>query len=126
MADVRVDIDQAAVDAMFADWGSGVGQYISRVTEEVQAAARARAPVSSRGSKYAPPGYLRSRVNVAHQHAPDGSVMGMVGVPLSKGSRYPLPFVANPAGKTRNRGHRTARAAADYFLARALASVVRG
>jgi hypothetical protein len=130
---IRVDMNQSAIDAMVSDWSSPVGLYIERLATEVQQVAKDMAPVSPRGSKYAPPGYLRSRVHLAHQHRPDGTVFGMVGVPLSKGSRYPLPFVDNPRGATRNAnkaGGRTRRygyrRAADRFLLDALNSVMGG
>jgi hypothetical protein len=127
MADtVRVDMDETAIEAMFTDWSSPVGLYIERLTQEVETVARDTAPVSARGSKYAPPGYLKSRVFAARQHAADGTLMGMVGVPLAKGSRYPLPFVSNPSGKTWNRGRRTARRADNKFLIAALDAVMRG
>lgn len=129
MADnVRVEIDQAAVDALFTSWESPVGVYIERLTEEVHAAALALAPVSPVGSKYAPVGYLKTRVAIARQHDDaTGVVLGLVGVPLHAGSRYPLPFISNPRGSTRNanqHGHYGYRAAQDRFLLVALASVV--
>ena len=129
---VTVDIDQAAVDALFTSWESPVGAYIEQLTTEVHAVARALAPVSRTGSKYAPPGYLKGRVNVARQHQPDGVLLGMVGVPLgTRGGRYPLNFVSNPKGSTRNANrvggvvrHYGLRPAANRFLLAALRSVV--
>ncbi len=121
---VRVEVNDAELAALASDWSNGIGAFIAERTAEVAATARALAPVSDRGSKYAPPGYLKSRVNTARQHAPDGTILGLVGVPLASGSRYPLPFVANPKGATRNRNGRGTRPAANYFLLRALAAVM--
>lgn len=129
MATVRVVMDEAAIHAMASDWTSPVGQYIERLTEEVFGAAKVTAPVSPRGSKYAPPGYLRGRVNIAHQHQPDGVLLGMVGVPIKGGrggNRYPLMFICNLRGSTRNAnqyGHYGYRVAQNYFLLRALQSI---
>ena len=123
-------MDDAAIQAMFTDWNSDVGVYISDLTERVHAAAVATAPVSPRGSKYAPPGFLRTRVAQTHKQADDtGYVLGLVGVPLRAGSRYPLPFVDNEQGVTRNanaRGHYGFRPAVNRFLQRALAAVMGG
>lgn len=133
VADVRVDIDQGAVDAMFRDWSNDIGRYIADLTARTEVVARIAAPVSPRGSKYAPPGYLKTRIAAAHKHNPDGTILGLVGVPLRSGSRYPLPFVSNPSGRTRNanrvRGvvrHYGYRPAAAKFLSEALATVMSG
>jgi hypothetical protein len=130
---VRVEIDEAAVAELTRDWTSPVGLYIERLTEEIEGAAKAMAPVSRKGSRYAPPGYLRGRIRTAHQFQPDGTIFGMVGIPLNQGSRYPLPFVSNPKGTTRNANkvngqvrHYGSRAAANKFLLRALESVAGG
>ena len=133
MADVRVEIDEAAVHAMFSDWDSPVGQYIEKLTQEVDGAAQMFAPVSMYGSEYAPPGYLKSRIRTARQHHPDGTLLGMVGIPLVKGSRYPLPFVNNPKGETRNANkiagvvrHYGYRRADNEFLLKALNTIWMG
>jgi hypothetical protein len=52
---VRVEIDEAAVAEMALDWAGPIGQIIERLTTEVHENARAMAPVSDRGSKWAPP-----------------------------------------------------------------------
>jgi hypothetical protein len=126
VTEVRVDIDQGAIDAMCSDWTSPVGQYIERVTAEVHQAATDTAPVSDRGSKYFPPGYLRGRVSIAHQHDDAGVILGLVGVPIKAGrggNRAPLMFIANAAGRTANRGRRSYRNASNRFLLRALQEV---
>ena len=104
MADVRVVMDPAAIAAMASDWAGPVGQIIERVTAEVHHAAKAMAPVSARGSKYAPSGFLRSRVTMAHAEDSAG-VLGLVGIPKdNRGSRYPYPFLHSASGtrKVRN------------------------
>jgi hypothetical protein len=132
VADAVVNFDQGAIDAMCSDWDSGIGRYIAGRVTEVEAAAKSLAPVSAEGSKYAPPGYLKASVHAAYSHGPDGSVLGLVGVPLgTRGGRYPLNFVANPRGATRNANrvdgvirHYGFRPAADRFLTAALHSVM--
>jgi hypothetical protein len=126
---VRVDISEAAVAGLLSDWSGPVGIYIAELTSRAEAAAKAMAPVSAKGSRYAPPGYLKSRVRTAHQHAADGTLLGMVGVPLVAGSRYPLRFVDNPKGVTRNaskRGRYGTRSAANRFLVAALYAALAG
>lgn len=108
-----------------ADWNSSVGQAVSDRVREVEARAKALAPVSAKGSKYAPPGYLRSRVISVRTHSPDGSILGRVGVPKGAGgNRYPLMFVSNAKGFTVNRGHGSLREAHNLFLSRALDEVL--
>lgn len=119
----RIEISESAVHDLVTSWDSPVGAYIAQVTSEVAEAARTMAPASPRGSKYAPPGYLKTRIAaVTDKHADDGAVRGLVGVPLHLGSRYPLPFIDNPSGRTRNRNG-TFRRADNAFLLRALESV---
>lgn len=115
-------IDEAAIAELCASWDSGVGQTVAEVTERVHAAAIAMAPASARGSKYAPPGYLKTRIAAAYKHDAAGQVLGLVGIPLHAGSRYPYPFISNEKGSTINRGHRSRRAAVNAFLLRALAA----
>jgi hypothetical protein len=100
MADVV--IDPAAVEAMFADWTSCVGEYVAQITDAVEATAKSLAPVSRRGSRWAPPGTLKSQVHSVYSHGADGSVQGLVGVSRSSTKGYPLNFVWNATGKTRN------------------------
>lgn len=133
MADIRVNIDQAAIDAMFRSWSNDIGRYIADLTERTETLARIAAPVSPRGSTYAPPGYLKTRIAAAHKFNPDGSILGLVGVPLRSGSRYPLPFVVNASGRTRNANrlkgvtrHYGYRTAAAKFLSDALATAMSG
>lgn len=123
---VRVNIDEGAVEAMFRDWSSPVGLYIADLTQRAEDTAKVIAPVSPKGSKYAPPGYLKSRIVGTTEHYTDdkGYVLGLVGIPLRAGSRYPYPFVNNPSGKTWNKGHRTFRRAMAKFLNEALAAAV--
>lgn len=131
MAGVKVVIADSVVDALMSDWDSGIGRVVAESVAEVAAVARSLAPVSERGSKHAAPGYLKSRVNAAYNHGPDGRIIGRVGIPLSSGSRYPLPFVSNPNFKTRNANqvdgrvrHYGYRPAANQFLLTALVSVM--
>lgn len=118
-----------AIAELCATWESNVGQQVAVVTDAVHAMAVAMAPASPRGSKYAPPGFLKTRVAVAHK-VDDGQIVGLVGVPLHAGSRYPLPFVDSSTGTARNANriggkvrHYGYRAAANHFLLRALNAV---
>lgn len=88
--------------AMAADWFGPVGQIVSDLTEEVHQSAIAMAPASATGSKYAPSGYLKSRVSQAHAENAYG-VLGLVGVPLRAGSRYPYQFIHSASGFRRVR-----------------------
>lgn len=133
MTDWDVEIDAAGMAELEAElhvWTSDIGHYIEQKTEEVHAAAVAMAPVSPKGSKYAPVGFLKTRVAVTTEHhTTDGRVLGLVGVPLRAGSRYPYDFVANMWGVTRNAnqyGHYGLRPARNYFLSRALVAVMGG
>jgi hypothetical protein len=131
MADSRVVIDEAAIAALISDWDNGVGRFVAERVAEIEAVAKAVAPVSARGSEYAATGYLRSRISTAYQHDASGRILGLVGVPLSGGSRYPLDFVVNERGVTRNANkagghvhHYGTRPAVNAFLIRALNSIV--
>ena len=120
MAD-QVQIDDAAIAAEWADWDSDVGRYIARLTEEAEDTARILAPVSSRGSRYAPPGTLKRQIHSVYSHGDSGSVMGLVGVSRTATRGYPLNFVASSSGKRRisNQTHRLFgyTRANNYFLA---------
>ena len=126
MTDITVTVDPAALRDLFRSWDGPVGQAVGQVTAEVEEIARFLAPVSATGSKFAPPGYLKSstRESAEHHYSDDGSsVMGLVGA-----SRYPFNFisaksgyVANPrSGKRPGKG--SSRRADDDFLARAIDS----
>jgi hypothetical protein len=60
-------------------------------------------PVSPIGSKYAPPGYLASRVTPDYNHNDDGTILGLVGIPKigTNSNRYPYPFINSGKGGTR-------------------------
>ena len=105
LADVRVDISQVAVDALASDWDGPVGRAILDAVGIVEDTARITAPVSRKGSRRAPPGYLKShtRQSVTLHHDDNGHVLGLVGA-----IRYPFDFIRNPTsnkGFTWNRGH---------------------
>lgn len=124
MAESRVNIDDAAIHALVSDWNNDVGRFVADRVAEIETVARALAPVGDRPSKYAAVGYLKSRVNAAYSHDESGQILGLVGIPVHAGSRYPLPFVSNEKGVTLNRGHASFRPAANHFLTRALDSVM--
>jgi hypothetical protein len=129
MNDVRIQIDDAAVAEMFSDWQSDIGRYIAGLTDAAEVEAKSLAPVSSRGSKYAPPGTLKRQIHSVYSHAPDGSVMGLVGISRSSTKGYPLNFVWNATGKTRNAnqwGLFGSRRADNAFLFEALNVTTKG
>jgi hypothetical protein len=124
-----VHIDPAAVEALFSDWESPVGRYIAGITEELEDTAQIMAPVSVHGSKCAPPGTLRRQIHTVWSHSDDGSVMGLVGISRSTTKGYPLNFVSNFMGKTRNAnqwGYYGTRDARNMFLLDALNTTTRG
>ena len=127
--DNSVSIDDAAVAEMFSDWDSDIGKYITELTDKAEGVAKGLAPVSSRGSKYAPPGTLKRQIHSVYSHGPDGSVLGLVGISRSATKGYPLNFVWNAAGKTRNAnqwGLFGTRGADNAFLFTALNTTTRG
>lgn len=85
--DPRVEIDEAAIQEMLRDWQSPVGRAIQDATQIVEDTARISAPVSPKGSKLAPIGFLKAntRQSLDLHHDADGVIMGLVGA-----ARYPL------------------------------------
>jgi hypothetical protein len=120
----HVEINDAWLTEQMVDWASPIGRYIAELGEQLHATARSLAPVSKTGSRYAPPGFLKSRVTAVESHSADGSILFLVGVPKdARGSRYPLPFISNAAGRTRNAnkwGRYGYRKADSLFLTTAL------
>lgn len=127
MADVTVDINEGYIQWLGAAPDSPVNVVLDAVADLVLEAAKAHAPVSRRGSRYAPPGFLRSKIIVAERERDDsGELARFVGTRLNKhgGARnYPFPFIANDAGLTWNRGRKSRRSAINYFIAEALDEV---
>lgn len=123
MAEIRVDIDPRAVEELFSDWNGPVGQAVEQVTQIVEDIARLEAPVSPVGSKFAPPGFLKTFTRESEEHHFDdqGHVLGLVGAP-----RYPFNFIASHAGFTHNPrsgrrpGRGSVRRADDNYLQRAI------
>jgi hypothetical protein len=126
VAEIRVDIDERAVEDLFSSWSSPVGQAVQQVTDEIEAIAKMEAPVSRDGSKFAWPGYLKvfTRESQEHHFDDQGHVMGLVGAPS-----YPYNFIANPASRkgytvnprsARRPGRVTRRKADDRYLERAV------
>ena len=118
-----VTIDEAAVAAMFSDWSGDIGRYIASLTDEAEASAKALAPVSVRGSRYAPPGTLKRQIHSVYGHGDDGAVMGLVGISRSATKGYPYSFVNPASGKVRNanqHGLFGSRREANGFLFKAL------
>lgn len=121
MADHGVQIDESYVEWLRTAPDSPVVKALDEAGDELLAEAIALAPASPVGSRYAPPGFLKTRIaKTGVKHADDGSLEVLVGVPLRLASRFPLPFVDNPSGITWNRGHKSARLADDDFLGRAV------
>ena len=121
--DPRVTIDEAAIQAMMRDWDSPLGRAIQDATGIVEDAARISAPVSPKGSKLAPIGFLKAgtRQSLELHHDAEGIIMGLVGTP-----RYPGNFVSNPTsrkGYTWNRGRKSYRPGDNQFLPDALNSL---
>lgn len=124
-----VNISDEDVRALFSDLDGPVAKIIEAATERVGDYQRETAPVSPAGSKYAPPGFLKSRTGPAQElhHDPDtGFVTGYAGTPTNRhGGAYPYPlsFISNPSGSTWNRGRKTKRPARNRFIQEALASL---
>lgn len=129
--DVQVEISEAAVLAMYCDTDpyGPIGRIIQAATERVGDYQQLTAPVSPVGSKYAPPGFLRSATGAAqelHTDPATGFVIGYAGTRTNRhggGFPYPLAFISNPAGRTRNRGGKSWRAAVNRYIQRALNSL---
>lgn len=103
MNEVHIEGIEADVQAMLRDWDSALGRAFQDATQIVEDTARIAAPVSPKGSKLAPIGYLKgnTRQSLERHYNEDGIIMGLVGAP-----RYPYNFIANPTshkGYTRNR-----------------------
>ena len=124
--EIRVDVDPAAVRELMSDWNGPVGQAVEQVTAEIEDIARFLAPVGRKGSKFSPPGHLKTwtRQSVEHHYAPDGTVQGLVGAPV-----YPFAFISNfrsHKGYTvnprsaRHPGRVTTRRADNDYLSRAI------
>jgi hypothetical protein len=127
--DIRVDVDQRAVAELFRDWNGPVGEAVQQVTEIVEDTARFLAPVSPVGSKFAPPGFLKTwtRQSIEHHYDPQtGEIRGLVGAP-----QYPFNFIASHSGFTANPrsgkhpGRGSRRKATDDYLARAIDAAPR-
>lgn len=133
-------VNEEAILQMGMDWTSPVGEIIRAATEHVVNAQTGMAPVSPIGSRYAPPGYLRSRIHAANpDHFDDeGRIMGLAGVAVNRSGGawpYPLRFISMPSGRISNpyinrktgrplsNKPRTYRASANYFIRNALLSL---
>lgn len=114
--DFRLDYSQELADADARDWDSPIGKITAAATERVADYAELTAPVSATGSKYAPPGFLKSHLRAdTSQHDDDGTVLGLAGTSTNRhGGAYPYPqaFVAGP---TRNRGGKSTRRENRYL-----------
>jgi hypothetical protein len=115
LGNVRVEMDEAAIYEMACDWSSPVGEAILDATQVVEDTARISAPVSPKGSKLAPIGYLKAHTSQSETlHNDDnGYVLGLVGA-----ARYPFNFIRNP---TSNKGftwnkNRTKRPGNNRYL----------
>jgi hypothetical protein len=128
MADVTVVIDEAAIAAMARSWDSPVGEAVMAATERVEDWQRFTAPISPRGSRYAPPGFLKSRITSAEpvHHDADNVILGLAGTRTNRHGgaySYPLAFISSDSGWTANRGGRSKRRAANRFITDAIAAL---
>jgi hypothetical protein len=99
---VTVILNPAGIDELMSDPYGPVAVILEEAADVVLAAAKGSAPVSKRGSKYAPPGKLKSEVRKSHLgHADDGTLAMWVG--YGKSGIYPGAFVNNSQGFTRNK-----------------------
>jgi hypothetical protein len=101
VADGRVYFDPAWADEYVSDWSNEFGEHMAELTEDVNSVAHVLVPVSTTGSKYAPPGFLFSRIKSAYEFDGDGKILGLVGIPKAgaNGSRYPFPFINAASGR---------------------------
>jgi hypothetical protein len=78
---------EAQIQVMLRDWDSPLGRVFQDATQIVEDTARIAAPVSPKGSKLAPIGFLKAttRQSLERHHDDEGIIMGLVGA-----SRYPL------------------------------------
>jgi hypothetical protein len=111
------------IQVMLRNWDSPLGRVFQDATQIVEDTARIAAPVSPKGSKLAPAGFLKAttRQSLERHHDEDGIIMGLVGA-----SRYPYNFIANPTshkGYTWNRGRRTFRPGKNDYLKDSLNSL---
>jgi hypothetical protein len=127
VADVHLNGVEAEIEAqlqvMLRNWDSPLGRVFQDATQIVEDTARIAAPVSPKGSKLAPIGFLKAttRQSLERHHDEDGIIMGLVGA-----SRYPYNFIANPTshkGYTWNRGRRTFRPGNNDYLKDSLNSL---
>jgi hypothetical protein len=127
VADVHLNGVEAEIEAqlqvMLRNWDSPLGRVFQDATQIVEDTARIAAPVSPKGSKLAPIGFLKAttRQSLERHHDEDGIIMGLVGA-----SRYPCNFIANPTshkGYTWNRGRRTFRPGNNDYLKDSLNSL---
>jgi hypothetical protein len=111
------------IQAMLRNWDSPLGRAFQDATDIVEEAARIAAPVSPKGSKLAPIGFLKAttRQSLERHKDDEGIIMGLVGA-----SRYPYNFIANPTshkGYTWNRGRKSYRKADNDYLKDSLNSL---
>ena len=127
MAEVRVTGVEAEADAqvqaMLRNWDSVIGRAFRDAVDIVEETARIGAPVSPKGSKLAPTGFLKAntRQSLDLHHDDNGIILGLVGA-----ARYPYNFIANPTshkGYTWNRGRKTFRPGKNDYLPDALNSL---
>lgn len=126
MADVKVTIDEDAIREMARSWDSPIGEAVRAAGEHVADYQRLTAPISAKGSKYAPPGFVKSRISESESHDGDGVVQALVGTVSNKrGGAYPYPvaFFSNRKGFTWNRGRHSRRPARNRFIQDSLNSL---
>lgn len=136
-----VEIDYEAINEMARSWNSPCGTIIRAATEHVESTMRATAPVSGKGSRYSPPGHLKSTVRTAvpDHHNADGVILGLAGVGVNRSggsypyaarfiNMFPATIISNPYIDRRTglpiRGRKkTYRPAHNLFLVESLFSL---
>ena len=124
MAEVRVTGVEAEADAqvqaMLRNWDSVIGRAFRDAVDIVEETARIGAPVSPKGSKLAPTGFLKAntRQSLDLHYDEDHVILGLVGVP-----RYPHNFISSKEGFTWNRGRKSYRPARNRYLPDSLNSL---
>jgi hypothetical protein len=120
-----VTVNQAGIDWLRTSDDSPLVDVLNDVADIILGEAVGLAPFSARGSKFAPPGFVKSHLTKSGlTHLDDGSIAVLVGSRTNRHGGawpYPLAFVT---GSTWNRGHRSRRLA-DKFLRRALDATPR-
>jgi hypothetical protein len=91
MAELSVEEQLAE---MTSDWDSPIGVAIAEITDELAATMKATAPVSSRGSKYSPPGAMKSSTHGSRHIGKNSRLYGLASTPRFPGN-FILPLLTD-------------------------------